>query len=245
MEVEFESASQFKDILDMCSALHSDISIDFLPEEMDIKVMSDDSVALINFSAKKPFFKNYSVDKPKKISIFLDDILKILKYAKSGEGLVLRDAGDELEVVIVGKYRDVFKIPLVNGDFTPTTEPKLSFSNYIEMQVGLLSNALKKALSIDDTVGFILEKDKFTIYSKGDQKEYKLELSPANTPEIISINTEGRVESKYYGELLQKILDNLEEDSNIKLYFSSDYPLKIEQNMGNAELVYLQAQRVA
>ncbi|MCW1292552.1 MAG: hypothetical protein QXX36_02425 [Candidatus Rehaiarchaeum fermentans] len=245
MEIEFSSVSQFKDILSMCSALHSDISISFLPEEMNIKIMSDDSIAFINFSAFKSFFNKYEIEKPVKISVFLDDLLKILKYAKSADRIQMKYEGERLEITILDKYKSVFKVPLVNGDFSPSAEPNLKFDSYIELNAGLLKELIEKGLSLDDTVGFILDKNKFIVYSKGDEKEYNVELSLGETPEISAIKADKRIESKYQGEILYKIVSYLDDDKNVKLYFSSDYPLKIEYSLENANLIYLQAQRIS
>ncbi len=246
MEVELDSATQFKDILDVCSALHSDISMLFGSDGLTIKVMSDDSVAMVNFTAKKEYFRRYEVPSPSKISVFLDDVLKVLKFAKSGDGLILSSDNDKLYITILGKHKLKFTVPLVSGDYTPSTEPKLNFDSFIEINAGLLENAVKAALSIDDTVGFILDKDSFTVYSKGDQKEFEQTFSLSDTPEITNISTKGRIESKYYGELLENLLSALDSDKQLKLYFATDYPLKIEYNINeNASIVYLQAQRIA
>ncbi len=246
MEVEFDSATQFKDILNVCSALHSDISMLFGTEGLTIKVMSDDSVAMVNFNAKKEYFRKYEVSSPSKISVFLDDIIKVLKFAKSGDGLILSSEEDKLYITILGKHKLNFTVPLVNGDYTPATEPKLNFDSYIEINAGLLNDSIKAALSIDDTVGFILDKDSFTVYSKGDQKEFEQKFLLSDTPEITNISTKGKIESKYYGELLENLLSALDTDKQLKLYFASDYPLKIEYSFNdNASIVYLQAQRIA
>jgi proliferating cell nuclear antigen len=245
MEAEFKDAETFKKMMDSIGSLMSDVSIDFNEEGFAIKAMDPANIAMVLFEAKKSIFSSFNVDKPVKISVSLDDLGGILKLVKKDDKLKISDSKNKLVLDIAGKNKQHFAIPLIDENYTAQKIPQLKFTSEVTVLSSLIRDSIKAAVLVDDSVYFMVDRPRFIISSKSEEKEFSQELSINDNREIFDMKAESTTRSKYSIEYLTKFLYTADPDKPIKLSFSNNYPLKLDYEINSdASMSFILANRL-
>ena len=245
MEAEFKDAETFKKMMDSIGSLMSDVSIDFNEVGFAIKAMDPANIAMVLFEAKKSIFSSFNVDKPVKISVSLDDLGGILKLVKKDDKLKISDSKNKLVLDIAGKNKQHFAIPLIDENYTAQKIPQLKFTSEVTVLSSLIRDSIKAAVLVDDSVYFMVDRPRFIISSKSEEKEFSQELSINDNREIFDMKAESTTRSKYSIEYLTKFLYTADPDKPIKLSFSNNYPLKLDYEINSdASMSFILANRL-
>ncbi len=245
MEAEFKDVEVFKKIMDSIGNLMSDVSIDFTEDGFAIKAMDPANIAMVLFEAKSSIFSSFSLDKPVKISVSLDDLNGILKLSKKEDKLKISDAKSKLNLDLISKNKQHFSIPLIDENYTAQKIPQLKFSAEVTVLSSLMKDAIKGASLVDDSIYFTVDRPKFTISAKSEEKDFSQELSINDNKEIFDMKSESMTRSKYSIDYLSKFLYVADPEKPIKLSFSNNYPLKIDYEMNaDASLSFILANRL-
>ncbi|MEM0143218.1 MAG: hypothetical protein QXL94_04620 [Candidatus Parvarchaeum sp.] len=237
MEAEFKDAEVFKKMMETIGSLMSDVSIDFNEEGFAIKAMDPANIAMLLFEAKKSIFSNFNVEKPVKISVSLDDLNGILRLAKKDDKIKMSDSKNKLIIDINGRNRQHFGIPLIDENYTAQKIPQLKFTSEITVLSSLVKDSVKAASLIDDSIYFTVDRPRFIISSKSEEKEFSQELSINENKEIFDLKSESTTRSKYSIEYLSKFLYAVDPEKPVKMSFSNNYPLKIDYEINSDALM--------
>ncbi|MCW1301513.1 MAG: hypothetical protein OH316_00005, partial [Candidatus Parvarchaeota archaeon] len=205
MEVEISDVEMFKDVMASIGSLMPDISLDFLPDGLSIKAMDPPSIAMVIFDAKKEMFSLYDVDKDVRLSISLYDLNSILRFAKEGSKVQLKDMKGRLKIIIKDRNEIEFTIPLIDEDYTAQKIPQLKMTAEIVLLSSIIKNGVKMASTVDDSMYFMIDEDKFSMSAKNADKEFLESFSMNSNKEIFNIKSEGLTKSKYSVDYLQKM----------------------------------------
>lgn len=245
MEAEFKDAEVFKKMMDTIGSLMSDVSIDFNEEGFAIKAMDPANIAMVLFEAKKSIFSSFNIEKPVKISISLDDLNGILRLAKKEDKLKLSDSKNRLIIDINGKNKQHFGIPLIDENYTAQKVPQLKFTSEVTVLSSLIKDSVKAASLVDDSIYFTVDRPRFIISSKSEEKEFSQELSINDNKEIFDLKSESTTRSKYSIDYLSKFMYAVDPEKPIKLSFSNNYPLKIDYEINSdAVMSFILANRL-
>lgn len=245
MEAEFKDAEIFKKMMDSTGSLMSDVSIDFNEEGFAIKAMDPANIAMILFEAKKSIFSNFNIDKPIKISVSLDDLNGILRLVRKDDKLKISDSKNKLILDINGKNRQHFTIPLIDENYTAQKIPQLKFTAEITVLSSLIKDSVKAAALVDDSIYFTVDRPRFIISSKSEEKEFSQELSINDNKEIFDMKSESTTRSKYSIDYLSKFLYVADPEKPIRLSFSNNYPLKLDYEINtDASMSFILANRL-
>ncbi|MCL4391575.1 MAG: hypothetical protein M1284_02375 [Candidatus Parvarchaeota archaeon] len=245
MEAEFKDAEIFKKMMDSTGSLMSDVSIDFNEEGFAIKAMDPANIAMILFEAKKSIFSSFNIDKPIKISVSLDDLNGILRLVRKDDKLKISDSKNKLILDINGKNRQHFTIPLIDENYTAQKIPQLKFTAEITVLSSLIKDSVKAAALVDDSIYFTVDRPRFIISSKSEEKEFSQELSINDNKEIFDMKSESTTRSKYSIDYLSKFLYVADPEKPIRLSFSNNYPLKLDYEINtDASMSFILANRL-
>ncbi len=245
MEAEFKDAEIFKKMMDSTGSLMSDVSIDFNEEGFAIKAMDPANIAMILFEAKKSIFSSFNIDKPIKISVSLDDLNGILRLVRKDDKLKISDSKNKLILDINGKNRQHFTIPLIDENYTAQKIPQLKFTAEITVLSSLIKDSVKAAALVDDSIYFTVDRPRFIISSKSEEKEFSQELSINDNKEIFDMKSESTTRSKYSIDYLSKFLYVTDPEKPIRLSFSNNYPLKLDYEINtDASMSFILANRL-
>ena len=245
MEAEFKDAEVFKKMMDTIGSLMSDVSIDFNEEGFAIKAMDPANIAMVLFEAKRSIFSNFNIEKPVKISVSLDDLNGILRLAKTEDKIKMSDSKNRLIIDINGKNKQHFGIPLIDENYTAQKVPQLKFTSEVTVLSSLIKDSVKAASLVDDSIYFTVDRPRFIISSKSEEKEFSQELSINDNKEIFDLKSESTTRSKYSIDYLSKFMYAVDPEKPIKLSFSNNYPLKMDYEINSdAMMSFILANRL-
>ncbi|MCL4398327.1 hypothetical protein M1137_00820 [Candidatus Parvarchaeota archaeon] len=245
MEAEFKDAEVFKKMMDTIGSLMSDVSIDFNEEGFAIKAMDPANIAMVLFEAKKSIFSSFNVEKPIKISVSLDDLNGILRLTKKEDRLKMSDSKNRLVIDINGKNKQHFGIPLIDENYTAQKIPQLKFTSEVTVLGSLIKDSVKAAVLVDDSIYFTVDRPRFIISSKSEEKEFSQELSINDNKEIFDMKSDSTTRSKYSIDYLTKFLYAVDPEKPVRMSFSNNYPLKLDYEINSdASMSFILANRL-
>lgn len=245
MEAEFKDAEVFKKMMDTIGSLMSDVSIDFNEEGFAIKAMDPANIAMVLFEAKKSIFSSFNVEKPIKISVSLDDLNGILRLTRKEDRLKMSDSKNRLVIDINGKNKQHFGIPLIDENYTAQKIPQLKFTSEVTVLGSLIKDSVKAAVLVDDSIYFTVDRPRFIISSKSEEKEFSQELSINDNKEIFDMKSDSTTRSKYSIDYLTKFLYAVDPEKPIRMSFSNNYPLKLDYEINSdASMSFILANRL-
>ena len=235
-----ESISAISDLIDECEMKITNEGIELVASDRAV-------VAVVDFYLSRESFKEYSIDKERKIGINLVNLLQILKRAASDDEMKIRLEDNKLKIILTGSSTRSFTMPLI--DVSKEEAPDLKklgagFSASFSIDSSVLNSGIEDAELITDSVVFTLRKDQLALKAEGDSSSAHLEV-PA-TEDVLKIIDMGEpVRSRYSIDYLKKMLKPRKLSETITAQMATDYPLKLEYNVPNKlRLSFILAPRV-
>lgn len=244
----------FKAVLDDISLLRDSIAtISELIEEGRFKIKKDGIellaadravVAVVDFKFSSKNFKEYRFQSDSTIGINLNNLLQVLKRAKSADVLKMELKEDSLSMIFEGRSKRKFTLPLIEiREEVPAGIEKLSFPAKVELDSEVLADGIDDADLVSDSVVMELDKDKFILKAQGDSSSTELELRAG---EDCKIETKESVRARYSIDYLKKMLKAKKLCDRVVLALNTNYPLKMTFNYsgGLVSLSFILAPRV-
>lgn len=245
MEVEIKDIELFKKLMDTIGSLMQDVSLDFNEDGFAVKAMDPANIAMILFDGKKGLFSKFEVDKPTKISVSLIDLNGILKFVRRDDKLKLIESKGKLRLEVLGRNKMNFVIPLIDENYTAQKIPQLNFTAEAALLSSVLKDALKVALTVDDSVSFTVDGHKLSLSAKSEEKEFLEELNLNENKELFNLKSEGLTKSKFSIEYLSKFFVAIDPEKQVKLSMSNNYPLRVDHEMNDdAKIALVLANRL-
>jgi proliferating cell nuclear antigen len=238
MLLKLDNPKDLVDSISVISELVTEATIKVNKEGLSIEAFDPANVALVNFRMPSSSFSQFDIEGDEDLGINLDDFKQVLRRATAGSSLVIKkDKENMLDLEIKNKINRSFSLALINSTKEERKAQDLKFSSEVELPVDIFSDAITDGAIVADACYFITDKDSFAIEAKGSLNKTKTNLTK-NEAKI-----SGNGKAKYSLEYLQKFIKASKIANNVKVSFSSDYPLKLEFK-DKVELSFILAPRV-
>ena len=132
----------------------------------------------------------------------------------------------------------VFHLALINIEAEDKRVPELDFTSFVQMDSGDFIQSIEDCGIVADACNISVKDGKFAIEARGLHRT-KSEFS---SDEVGLGGSEAN--SKYSLSYLQKFAKACKLTSKCKLYFSANYPMKLELKEDNFDLSFILAPRV-
>lgn len=225
MKLTLAEPKYLRESISIISDLVNEASFRITPDYIELIAMDPGSAALVIFKLLSSTFVEYKVDKEEKIGLNLNNLKQVLKRAKPSDLITLEINEDKLNILIQGRVKKIFSLPIIDLDEGEQKIPDLAFTASITTQSDLLNNAIEDASIVSDVVMFVAESSKFSILAKGDLNSVNIELKGDDKTKI-SVQ-EDMVKSRYSIEYLKKMIAGSKLSDTVDIEFKSDYPLKL------------------
>ena len=217
-----------KDSISVISELVTEARFKITKDGLEMIAMDPANVAMVVFKLLSSSFTEYDVEKEQEIAINLANFKQILRRVGASDILKLELAEEnKLKIQLKGSTTRTFSLPLIELEEKEQRVPSLTFPVAIATSSSVLSAAISDADIVAESVTFIVEADKLSIVAEGDLSKAHIEITNGEETKITSQNPT-KVKSKYSIEYLKKMINAGKLSDQVNMFFSQDYPLKLE-----------------
>lgn len=241
MKLTLAEPKLLKDSISIISDLVTETEFLVTKEKFELIAMDPANVSMVIFRMNSNLFAEYDVPEDTKIAINLANFKQVLRRTKSSDVLTLEKDKNKLKIVMKGKNRRSFSLPLINLEEREQKIPDLDAKTKIQMPSSVFNDAVEDVDIIGESVLLISSKDKLTVSAKGDLTKAEVFLQK---DEDINITTDGEQKGKYSIEYLKRMIAASKLADQVSLSFSTDYPLTLEYKEEDIELSFILAPRV-
>ncbi|PIN75858.1 proliferating cell nuclear antigen (pcna) [Candidatus Woesearchaeota archaeon CG10_big_fil_rev_8_21_14_0_10_37_12] len=245
MKLVLADPTILKDSISVISDLVNEASFKITRDGLEMIAMDPANVAMVIFKLLSSSFTEYDIENEREIAINLANFRQILKRVNANDILTLDITEDnKLHIKLKGRNTRTFSIPLIELEEKEQRIPNLTFPVNISTTSNILTNAIADADIIAESVTFSAEPDTFAIAAEGNLSKANIEIKNGDETKIQTENQE-KTKSKYSIEYLKKMINAGKLADNVQIFFSKDYPLKLEYKvMDKLLLSFILAPRV-
>jgi len=238
MLLHLKDAKILGDAVSILSELVTEVKAKVTKNGLSIIAIDPANVALIQLKIPANAFLKLEADE-ETLCINLEDLKQVLRRLSDGTLIIEKDE-NLLRVSSEDKKRS-FALALITLEQEEKRIPDLEFSNKIELNAAVFSDAINDALIVADACNFESNsKDNvFMIDAKGTINHSRTEFSADESKMQL---VDGK--SKYSLQYLQKFIKADKFSEKVNIQFSKDYPLRLDFKNDNAEMIFILAPRV-
>lgn len=239
-EFTVADAKDFKDSISAISDLVSEASFKFNQDGVLLRAMDPANVAMVNFVMTKDAFIEYAVPEGESsYALNLNNLKQILKRA-GAKDIVKMTWGNRVQILIQGKTKRTFYMPVIDLDEKEQKMPSLNFAATMTIPVADFKEAIEDAKIVGESLALIVENKELRVYAEGDLSKVNVEMG--NEVKVVA---KENVKSKYSIEYLSKFVGKTL-SANSTLKFGNDYPLQYSMATkdNHIELRFILAPRV-
>ena len=249
---KLENNKILRAITDTLSSIIDECIIEVSPAELQINAMDPSRICLLRLTMKRENFDAYECKKGMKIPLNLDDFNKILKRSNSDDYLELdynsKDKKVRLQMTKEGTTKkrnfSLATIDIEQEDIPMENLLKIDYSTKFNLELDLLSEALKDAEIYSEVLTLLTSEESLTLSSSGQIGEMEYVIAKEDLGDLIA--TLETKETGSFSLLFLKTLMKLAPiTEQLKVSFKQENPLRLDFSLleGN-ELAYFLAPRV-
>jgi proliferating cell nuclear antigen len=245
MKLTLAEPKYLKESISIISDLVNEARFKISKEAIELVAMDPANVAMVIFKLLSSSFTEYDIKKDMEIAINLSNMKQIMRRAKPNDMLTLEfDPENKLRIQLKGDNVRTFNLPIIELDEKEQKVPDLKFPVTINLPSGILNEAIEDVDVVAESVTFMAESKKFTIYAEGDLSQAKIEIKEGNDKKI-KVEGNEKIKAKYSIEYLKKMMSGGKIADDVFVYFNKDYPLKLEyKTVDKVMLSFILAPRV-
>jgi proliferating cell nuclear antigen len=203
-------------------------------------------IAVVNFQLLASAFDDFQVSGEDMLGLNLSNLVAVVKRVKAGDKVTLKkDEGtNALEVILEGRGKRRFEIPLleITGEKPPIDQ--LDFKGKVEMDSSVLEEGVSDADIVDDSVVFEAHPDLFKMWAKGDVSSAQLELKKGEEG-LTKLESSEPLRARYPLEYLKKMVKAAKLSGQVAIEFGTDYPMRLNfKDIDKVNLSFILAPRV-
>src|SRR3989338_8007727 len=207
MKLTLAESRLLKEPINIIYELVSEVNIKVDKNKVELIAMDPANVVMVIFKLLSSAFVEYEVKDEKVISLSLDNLNQVFRMIKPSDTLILELDEDKnrLKIKLRGNTHRTFNLSLLHLEDREHKVPELEFPLRIETNSVIFENAIEDASIVADSVGFIVDKNKFIVKSQGNISDANIELATDEETDI-SIDSDDKISAKYSVEYLKKII---------------------------------------
>ncbi|MBW3003054.1 proliferating cell nuclear antigen (pcna) [Candidatus Woesearchaeota archaeon] len=227
MKLTLAEPKYLKDSISIISELVNEASFKITKDAIELVAMDPANVAMVIFKLLSSSFTEYDVAKDIDIAINLNNLKQILRRTNTNDMVTLEldENNNKLKIRFTGNSTRTFSIPIIELEEKEQKIPELTFAAQVTAPAALINDAIDDADIVAESVTFSAEPQKILVEAAGDLSKARIEV---NASEDVKVNATEKVKAKYSIEYLKKMMGGSKLADQVNLYFSKDYPLKLE-----------------
>jgi len=237
MLIKLDNPKILTDAISIISELVTEVKLKVNKEGLSIVAIDPANVALVAFNLPASAFSAFEADN-EAIGVSLESFKSVLKRCSQGSSIIMQTDENGLRVEIHDKIKRTFNLALIDIETEDKQVPELEFSSFVNMKSGDIAQAVEDCSVVADTCSFSIKDGKFIIEARG-LHSTKSEFS---ADEVALGGSEAR--AKYSLGYLQKFVKACKLAEQCKVYFSNDYPMKLELKESNFGMSFVLAPRM-
>jgi proliferating cell nuclear antigen len=246
MKLIIEKPELFKSIINAVSEIVTECVFKADKDMLRMIAFDPANVCMVELKLLQPMFSTFEVGEEERIGINLDNLKQILRRFRAEDLLTIFTEPNinHLNIVLEGKNKRHFTIPLLDIEDKNTDSPNLDYKMQIDLAGNTFVEAIEDVNVVSQCVKFITTPDKFEIIAEGDTSKATIDITPSDTTIIDAIES-SRYVAKYSVEYLKKYLSSTKISDKVVIRYDTDYPLRISfTEPDKFSLVYTLAPRV-
>jgi proliferating cell nuclear antigen len=228
-----------KTSFDAISSIVDEVQMQADEEGLRLDALDRSHITFVHLELKKNVFDEYQCKEPLKINVDTEELMKVLKRAKSEDMVELTTDEGNLIITFEGEARRTFKIRLIDIEYEAPSPPQLDYPTEFEIPFSLLKDSIQDIGIVSDKIALQIDEDKFKASAEGDFGDAKIEYLHG---EKIQENAKSVFSLEKVKEMMKA--DKFSETAQIKL--GNDMPLNLYLKMASdeGELSFLLAPRI-
>jgi len=240
------SASEWKVVAAAIKTLVEEATFDATNEGLTFRAMDPSHVALVDLLIPGSSFEAYSVDKPFKFSLRVEDFVKLMGRSDAKDTVEISSTPDDTIVMkFTNGYKREYTIHLIETSTGAAPLPKLEFDTKITLTKNVFERVLSDISVVSDQVTIHALKDNLTFSGKSDVGQASIALDK-NGADILELQVGSESRATYNVDYLLSIVKAISTADTIVCEYSSKKPVKLNfrLNQQGGRLDYYLAPRI-
>lgn len=231
--------SILKTSFDAISSIVDEVQMKGDSDGMRLDALDRSHITFVHLEFKSQLFDSYNCDEPVKINVDTEELMKVLKRAKSDDIVELTVDEGNLIITFENEARRIFKIRLIDIEYEAPSPPELEYPTEFEIPFALLKDSIQDISIVSDKITLRTTDDKFIASAEGEFGDARIEYLHGEkiTEDVKSVFSLEKIK-----EMLKA--DKFSETAMLKL--GNDMPLHLSLKMPGDEgkLTFLLAPRI-
>ncbi|MEM4260152.1 MAG: proliferating cell nuclear antigen (pcna) [Candidatus Woesearchaeota archaeon] len=242
MKLVLAETKYFKEPVSIISDLVTEARFNIKKDSINLVAMDPANVAMVIFKLLSSSFIEYAVREEIDIAINLANLKQVLRRIKANDTLAMEIEENKFKITLKSNNVRTFYLPIIDVEEKSQKIPDLKFGVTVTTNSAILNDAIEDVDIVGESVEFKADEKKFYVSAFGDLTKAVIDI---NADEDTKIACKEKVRSKYSIEYLKKMIQGSKISDKCIIYFSKDYPLKLEYKVLNkVDLSFILAPRV-
>jgi proliferating cell nuclear antigen len=232
-------SSILKTSFDAISSIVDEVQMKADGDGLRLDALDRSHITFVHLEFKSQLFDSYKCDEPIKINVDTEELMKVLKRAKSDDIVELTVDEGNFILTFENEARRTFKIRLIDIEYEAPSPPELEYPTEFEIPFSLLKDSIQDISIVSDKIALIMSGDKFIASAEGEFGDAKIEYLHG---EKVTEDAKSIFSLEKIKEMLKA--DKFSETAVLKL--GNDMPLNLSLKMASeeGELTFLLAPRI-
>jgi len=228
-----------KTSFDAISSIVDEVQMQANEKGLKLDALDRSHITFVHLELKNDVFDIYQCEEPLKINVDTEELMKVLKRAKTEDMLELTVDEGNFIITFEGEARRTFKIRLIDIEYEAPSPPQLEYPTEFEVPFNLLKDSIQDIGIVSDKIALQVDEDKFKASAEGEFGDAKIEYLHG---EKIAEKAKSVFSLEKVREMLKA--DKFSETAMIRL--GNDMPLNLALKMPSdeGELSFLLAPRI-
>ncbi|MEZ0249119.1 MAG: proliferating cell nuclear antigen (pcna) [Thermoproteus sp.] len=175
--ITYTDAREWSYILDSIAVLVEEAAFIFRQDGMALRSLDPSRTAMVDLFVPKEAFEEYpELQSDLRVGINFKDFKKLLRRLKKGDKISLEVEESKLRVKLIGKSTRSITLPLLETAVEELPTPKVVYTAMVKTASDVLSQAIKDADAVADSVKFDVDEEALYIRASSDRGEVEVKL---------------------------------------------------------------------
>ncbi len=231
--------SIFKTSFDAISSIVDEVQIEVDSDGLRLNAIDRSHITYVHLELKESLFDIFQCDKPIKLNLDTEELMKVLKRSKSDDVMELTVDAGSLVVTFEGAVKKTFKVKLIDLEYDTPTPPEIEYPITIGIPIGTLKETIQDIEIVADRVEFNIDDDNLTLKAVG-------EFSDAQVEYLHGEKVDESARAVFAIENIKEMLKAEKFADNTYISLGDDMPLTLTLELLNEEgkLTFLLAPRI-
>ncbi|MBE6488711.1 MAG: proliferating cell nuclear antigen (pcna) [Methanosphaera stadtmanae] len=231
--------SIFKTSFDAISSIVDEVQIEVDSDGLRLNAIDRSHITYVHLELKESLFDIYECDKPIKLNLDTEELMKVLKRSKNDDVMELTVDAGSLIITFEGAVKKTFKVKLIDLEYDAPTPPQIEYPVVISLPITTLKETIQDIEIVADRVAFKIDEDNLTLTAVGDFADAEVEY-------LHGEQVSESVRSIFAIENIKEMLKAEKFADRTFISLGNDMPLTLSLKLLNdeGELTFLLAPRI-